>query len=625
MSQPFDRAAFNISFRIYAALAILAFSFFLLALRLWYLQIVRGEYFRQLSENNRIRTVFVSAPRGRVLDRNGEVLAKNRPAFNIELVTEDCPDVKGTVAHLEQILMLPAGSISTDDRHQRKRRPFEPKLLLRDVSRDTVALVVARKYELPGITVGVQPAREYVYHNLAAHSVGYIREVSKDQLSDPLYQKAMIGDLVGQFALEKRLEHWLQGVRGLQRLEVDAHGNRIGEFSFDAERQGHDVRLTIDRDVQAAAEEVLKDQRGAVVALQPYSGEVLALASTPGFDPNIFTGDVPDDIWRDLSAGKEKKLTNRAVQGAYPPGSTFKMIMGVAALAEGVITPQTSVYCPGHLFFGGRSFSCHKKSGHGNVNLYDAIVQSCDVFFYEVGQRLGVDRINDYATRFGLGELTGLDLVQENKGIVPSTEWKRTHFRREEDKKWYPGETLSVAIGQGATTATPLQMARAMAALVNGGNVMRPFIYSKITSQSGRVIEEIKPEVVRKLDVDASILKRIRDAMVGVVRDQRGTGHRAKLNDLPHIIVGGKTGTAQAIGKIIESAGGQFGDHAWFIAFAPSEKPEIALAVLVENGGHGGVVAAPVSRAVMEAYFKKRYPFAGTVANNSKVEAKQQG
>ncbi|MCB0339123.1 MAG: penicillin-binding protein 2, partial [Bdellovibrionales bacterium] len=311
--------------------------------------------------------------------------------------------------------------------------------------------------------------------------------------------------------------------------------------------------------------------------------------------------------WKDLVAGKDKKLNNRAVQGAYPPGSTFKIFMAVAALAEGVITPQQAISCPGYLSFAGRRYRCHKASGHGPVNLFSAMVQSCDVYFYTVGQRLGVDRIHQYATMFGLGERTGLDLVMEESGIIPSTEWKQRYFRKPEDKKWYPGETLSVAIGQGAVTVTPLQLARAVATLANGGNVLKPYIVSRIISNDGHLLDEFAPTVIRGIDVDPGILAKVRESLVGVVNDPRGTGKRARLDD-PEIIVAGKTGTAQVVSLGKESSHEHLQDHAWFVAYAPADDPEIVVSVLIENGGHGGVAAAPVAHDMFQAYFSGRKP-----------------
>ena len=359
------------------------------------------------------------------------------------------------------------------------------------------------------------------------------------------------------------------------------------------------MALTIDRQVQAAADAALDGKKGAIVAMDVRTGDILALSSAPRFDPNIFTGEISKDTWLDLVAGKDSKLTNRAVQGAFPPGSVFKIFVAIAGLSEQVVNPQEQVYCPGFLQFGKRAFRCHKHSGHGNVGLFNAIVESCDVYFYTLGQRLGVDRIHDYAALYGFGESTDFGLVEENPGLVPSTQWKQTYFKDPEDKKWYPGETLPVAIGQGAVSTTPLQVARGLAAVVNGGLLLKPRVVRSVVTLDGRVLEEhLQPEMARQIDIDPAVLAQVRKAMVGVVNDEHGTGRKAILPVESGIIVGGKTGTAQSTSKE-----GSTNDHAWFAGYAPADKPEIVVVALVEHGGHGGVAAAPLVRQVMQAYF----------------------
>lgn len=603
-----ERSPINTSLRGLVAFGIVSGCFFLIILRLWYLQIVRGDYFRVQSENNRIRTVFVPPPRGLILDRNGEIIVKNRPSFNIELVTEDSPDPKATVKQLAEITNLSFEDLWERVQNQRKRRRFEPKLILKDISRDLVAKVSAKRYELPGVIVNVVPARDYIYGDLAAHVLGYIREITGAQLERPSYAGYQMGDVVGQYGVEARWEKFLQGKRGMQAVVVDASGTRIGEASFEPEVAGHNLTLTIDLALQRAAETAMAGKKGAVVAMDANTGEILAMLSHPAFDPNMFAGEVSPEDWKDLTSGTEKKLNNRAVQGAYPPGSVFKVFMSAAALSEKIFSTKTTVTCPGFLPFGGRLFRCHKKEGHGTVAIHDALIMSCDVFYYTVGIRLGIDRIADYAKRFGLGEATGLELVDESTGVIPSTVWKKAHFKNPANQKWFPGETLSVAIGQGAVTTTPLQIARGTAAMVNGGNVLRPYLVKQIESSDGQFKDEgFEPLVLRNADVTPDVLETVKSAMLGVVNDPRGTGKRASLTKEFGINVGGKTGTAQVVA--LESHNNkQNGDHAWFTGYAPAEKPEIVVTALVENGGHGGVTAAPVVKEVMEAYFGKTHP-----------------
>jgi penicillin-binding protein 2 len=567
------------------------------------LQIVRGSFFRDRSENNRLRTIFIPSPRGVISDRNGEPLVRNRPSFNIELVVEDAPNVNQVVADLAAIVGEDPLVLRERLSSQNKRRRFEPKIMMRDVSRDLVAVVSSQRHRLPGVIVSVAPVRDYPFGGLAAHTLGYLREVSSDQLKVPAYQGYRAGDLVGQSGIEASLENYLRGERGAQAVIVNARGTKIGEAYFQPEIPGSDVRLTLDRNLQMIAEEALQGRPGSVVAIDAQNGDVLAMASSPAFNPSVFSGEIPKDVWADLVDPKQAKLSNRALQGAFPPGSVFKMFVAAAALSEGVTDSSEKTFCPGFLKFGKRSFRCHKHSGHGRTALYDALVQSCDVYFYTVGQRLGVDRIYSYAhDLFGFGEPVELEAFDESKGLVPSTQWKASYFRNPEDKKWYPGETLPVSIGQGAVLTTPMQLARAMAALVNGGRLIKPRIVSKVVANDGRILEERQnaPDVMRVLDIEPAILSEIRRGMIGVVEDKRGTGKRAALPESSGIRVGGKTGTAQVASR---ESGLDHEDHAWFAGFAPAENPRIVVVTLIENGGHGGEVAAPVTRKVMMKYF----------------------
>ncbi len=598
-----DRSSLNITFRIWVALGVSFFCLFVLILRLWYLQIIKGEYFRDRSENNRLRTIYLPSPRGLIFDRNGELLVRNRPSFNVDLVVEDSPDPKKTLEALAEIVGEDSQVLHERLSKQTKRRRFEPKLLLRDISRDMVGRISAQRHRLPGIIVSVVPTREYVHGDLASHVVGYIREINQDQLKSQTYRGYRMGDDVGHYGIESALERYLRGERGSQAVIVNAMGNKIGEAFFQPEIPGTNVTLTIDAKVQRTADKLLEGKKGAVVALDVQTGDIIAMSSGPRFDPNMFTSEISKEDWSDLMNSKEDKLSNRVVQGAYPPGSVFKIFVAAAALSEGVVTPSERMTCNGALQFGRRSFRCHKHSGHGSVDLFESIVQSCDVYFYTVGQRLGVDRIYHYAHDiFGFGEPTDLGLGEEAPGLIPSTKWKQTYFRNPEDKRWYPGETLPVAIGQGAVTTTPLQIARALAAVVNGGKLLKPRIVKQLVASDGRVIQQSseQPEVIGTLEIEPWILDQVKQAMVGVVDDRRGTGHRAALPKEKGISVGGKTGTAQVVSR---ESGSKRDDHAWFAGYAPADKPRVVVVAILENAGHGGAVAAPVVHDVMVSYF----------------------
>lgn len=607
-----ERTNLNLALRINVALIFIAASLIIILVRLWYLQVLNGDAYRVQSENNRLQTIFIPPPRGIITDRKGEVLVSNRPSFNIELISEDTPDEKATVKDLAELIGVSSTQLLNQLREQRRRRKFEPKLLLKDVNRDLVAKISAAKHRLPGITISVVPARNYINGALASHVLGYIREITQKQLESPNYSLYMSGDLVGQSGVESQFEKYLQGERGRQRVIVNATGTRVGELSSENEIVGNTLELTVDANLQRVADMLFEKMEGAVVALAPSTGEVLAMASSRRFDPNIFTRGLTPDEWKDIAAGE--RLNNKTIQGGYPPGSVFKIFMSIAALAENVISPSEKIFCPGFLTFAGRSYRCHKKSGHGYVDLKSALIQSCDVYYYTVGQRLGVDRINKWATTFGLGNITGLGFPEESQGLIPSSEWKRRYGRG--DTKWYAGETLSVSIGQGAVLTTPLQLAVGLSAVVNGGKVYQPQIVRSVTANDGRPISgDFQPKLVREIELDNEILSRVRDAMVGVVNDPRGTAHRAQLDKSLDILVGGKTGTAQVAG-LQHGTRGILNDHAWFVGYAPVEDPKIAVVAFVKNGGHGGAVAAPVVKEIMQAFFTGALPTPTPVATS---------
>jgi len=612
-----EKVTLNTTPRVVTALIALALVFFILALRMWYLQVVRGEYFAEKSENNRLKTVFIPPQRGEIHDREGRPLAQNRASFNIELVWEESPDPEATLSKLAEVLdRTPEEIQALMERDQRARRRYEPKIVMRDVSRDQVARVAAARPLLPGVAINYFPARSYLYGDLASHVIGYIREINADQLRSAQFAGSYrLGDLVGQYGLEGRWERLLQGKRGRQHVIVNARGVKIQDLpSFERARAGHNLALTLDFDVQRAADMALNGLRGAVVAMDPNTGEILAMSSSPRFDPNIFTGELSSEQWQELIAGRARPMSNRVVQGVYPPGSVFKIIMGIAGLAEGVITPRDTVNCPGFYSFGGRRYHCHRRQGHGSVDLRRSLVVSCDVYFYILGQRLGVDRIHDYAVRFGLGSPTGLELVQEQPGLIPSTQWKRRHFAGTEQERWFPGETLSVAIGQGATQSTPLQMAVAMAALVNGGKVLKPYLVKGVRSSDGAFVDDdFGPTVLKELDVNPGYLKVVQDSLKDVIHGTGGTGWRFRMPDKWNIQGGGKTGTSQVVALTRLTDDEFLNHHAWFVGYAPADKPEILVSVLIENGGHGGVAAAPVARQVTEAYFAKKLGLLPTV------------
>ncbi|MCC6220498.1 MAG: penicillin-binding protein 2 [Deltaproteobacteria bacterium] len=582
-------------FLVFGAVVCLAYSF--LGVRLWYLQGIQGSYYRDLSENNRTRTVRTVAQRGRFFDRDSRLLVGNRPAFDLALMMEDVTDVEKLLLRLAQITDRDVPQLRAALQDQRRDQPFEPKVIVSDISREELARVMVHRHELPGVIVRVTPSRMYPYQDYLSHQFGYVRQISKTQLfaMDDKWYKA--GDKIGQSGLEKQWERRLRGETGYLRLEVDAHGNRRQELGIVDAQAGSDIYLTIDLDLQMAAEEALEGQRGAVVAIDPRNGEILAMASSPSFDANVFSGEMSGDQWLRIAKDPTHPLNNRAIATTYAPGSTFKLIMGIAGLAEGAISSSSTYNCPGFYYFAGRRYHCHKRAGHGTVDLKKAITVSCDSFFYQLGQALGIDNIARYAKMFGLGNVTGVRIPGEKTGVVPSQEWKMENL----GERWYRGETLSVSIGQGFMSATPLQLANATAAISSFGKIYRPMIVSKIVNIQTGETEEFLPES-RDLPVDLKALSLIRNYAKSVVEDPSGTGKRAAV---PGIEVAGKTGTAQVVALGKEGDSEKYKDHALFVSFAPFDEPSIAMAVVVENGGHGGETAAPISKKVMEVYFRK--------------------
>jgi len=586
--------------RLAAAVTIVLVVFGLTTVRLWRLQISEGDRYRSLSEHNRIRLKRVRATRGVILDRDGEVLVDNRPSFDLVLVPEDAKDVPRTIEALTRLLGPEAGDLSAAVADARNRPPFEEIVLLRDLDWERTVKIETHQFELPGVSVQVGPRRTYPFGEMAAHLLGYVGQVNQRELESRSGYRP--GDLIGKTGAERQWEDYLRGIDGGQQVEVDALGRKLRVLSEVPETSGHNLVLTLDRDLQIVAEEALAGREGSVVAMDPRTGEILAMASRPAFDPNVFARGIRHDEWRALSEDQRHPLRSRAIQGTYPPGSTFKIVMAAAALEEGVITPFTRIGCGGGLRFGKRTFHCWRRGGHGSVDLHDALVHSCDVFFYQVGQRLGIDTISEYAKRFGLGVPTNVGIQHESGGTVPSRDWKEQRF----GEPWYPGETLSVAIGQGYMTSTPLQMANLTAAIANGGTLFRPRMVKRAEATDGTVAFSDESVVVGDLGFKKSTILQIRDALFGVVNARRGTGARAKIDEID---VGGKTGTSQVrrlSKKRVkpENIPRRYRDHAWFVAFAPVGAPEVVVAVLVEHAGEGGgKVAAPIARTVLAKYF----------------------
>jgi penicillin-binding protein 2 len=577
-------------------------AFLGLITRLVFLQIVEGERFTYLSENNRIRIKRVPGTRGMIFDREGQLLVDSRPSFDLIFVPEDSERPETTLKLLAGYLRRDPVELLKTFEENKNRAAFDELVLGRDVDWAAVVAVETHQLELPGVSLRARPRRNYSDGPMAAHVLGYLGEINQKQLKLLKDQGYVLGDEIGQYGLERRWEELLRGQSGGQQVEVDALGRRVRVLHEVTDVPGYTVHLTLDRQLQETAYEALKGKEGTIVALDVHSGAILALASTPAFDPNTFARGIKADEWSGLIKDQLRPLSNRATQGQYPPGSTFKIVMSIAGLEEGVIQPESFIQDPGFYSFGNRSFRDWKKGGHGAVNLHKAIVESCDTYFYQLGPKLGIDRIAKWANAFGLGEKTGIALDDERSGTIPSTEWKRKRYRQ----PWFPGETVSVAIGQGYVTVTPLQLANMMAAVANGGKLYRPYVVNKVESVDGATVREYGPEVIRTIELKPDTLKRVRAALADVVSAPHGTGAAARSQV---VSIAGKTGTAQ----VVEMKGGYVKteqlayfnrDHAWFVSYAPVENPQVAIAVLVEHGGHGGDAAAPMAKKVFEKFIE---------------------
>ena len=583
--------------------------FGLVILRLFVLQVLEGSRYRELSEENRIRVEVLTAPRGEIRDRKGRLLADCVPSFTVTLDPLDKAYVRNpslldsTLAALGPMLDVDTAVLRDKIRRERKIS-FLPVRLKRNVDIKSVAFVSEHRDRLPGVQVESEPLRRYPLGLMASHLLGYVGEISDKELADPAYADYLSGDLMGRMGIERRYEKLLRGQDGKRFVEVNALGRKgdfLGEKHPVLPTRGTNLTLTIDLDLQRAAEDAFEaGARGAVVAIDPRNGEVLALASKPNYDPNEFSTGITKERWSEMSGGGNYPLFNRAIQAAYPPGSTLKPFTALAGLEAGAITAGTyfAQSCTGEYRFGSRLFGCWKHDGHGSLAVHDAIVRSCDVYFYQLGLRIGLDRLAEYMAKLDLSGKTGIDLPQERRGLFPDEAWYDRHFGA---GRWSRGIILNIAIGQGEVTLTPVKLAQLASFIANGGTLWKPHLIRGVGSD--RTPRSATPEDSLRHDVAVSArsLSVVRAAMASVVSDPQGTGGQARVDSLT---IAGKTGTAQnPHGK----------DHALFICFAPVESPRIAIAVLVENAGHGSTAAAPIARKVLEVFFHPAMPESAAV------------
>ena len=571
----------------------------LLAIAYWFIQIVRGEYYFSLSENNRIRAVKITAPRGYVLDRNGSPLVENEPAYTLHLYRREARDLEGSIAFIVGLLHLDPAQVRSRIERGRRDPEFVPIAVAENLGIDEVAAVEARAIEHPEFAITVSQRRLYKHGGRRGARTGV--SVRGHARADQERGQRVSGRRLDRPEGHRRAyERLLAGANGERRVIVDSHGREVAEANRMEATPGQNLFLTLDVRLQDVAEQYFRDRVGSAVALDPETGEILALVSSPSYDPNWFMRRVTSVEWASLLDNPDRPLQNRAIQNMYSPGSVFKPFIAYGALAQSLVDPEMRVFCPGHAAFYGREFHCHKKGGHGWVNLRDAIKMSCDVYFYTLGQRLGIDRISEIATSFGFGQPTGVDLSSEKSGLVPSEEWARS----KRGSRWYPSETISVAIGQGPLLVTSMQMARALSGLLEGGRLPTPHLFYSSQDPRTRAQLRYKTEFRRGLEISPEKLAIVKNGMWAVVNEAGGTAYGSRVAGLE---IGGKTGTAQVVGRETNTRGAadptKLLDHAWFVGFGPVEHPSMVVVVFVENGGHGGLAAAPLAKALFETRF----------------------
>ncbi|MBU4389576.1 MAG: penicillin-binding protein 2 [Proteobacteria bacterium] len=593
-------------------------AFLVLIARLFYLQVIEGNELRRLSENNCIRLQNIDPSRGLIFDRNGKLLVDNRPSFDLNIILKDAKPVEHTIEMLSQYINVPATELMAKISRNKGISSYTPILLKQDIGRDALAAIEVHKYDLPGIVVSVKPRRHYIYKQSAAHLIGYLGEISSDELKSGKYSGYNAGDYIGKFGVEKTYESILRGNRGGRQVEVNAAGQVVRVLRTVDAVPGHNIYLSIDCLLQKKAEELLEGLAGAVIAMEPATGRILAMSSSPAFDQNAFVNGMSHEQWDSLVSNPFRPMENKAINAEYPPASTYKIVTAIAGLEEGIIDANTSFYCPGYYKCGDRVFRCWEKRGHDKVNVVKALAESCDVFFYQVGQKLGVDRLAWYARACGLGSATGVDLDHEAKGLIPTAAWKK----RRTGIGWQLGETLSVAIGQGYDLTTPLQMTTLISGIANGGTRYKPLILRKVETAEGEIVNENNSKVTGKLPVSQRTLEIVRKGLWEAVNKRKGTAWIAHVDDVD---ISGKTGTAQLVSRTGNDASSSIDKadkfnhlkpHAWFVAYAPSKEPKIAVVVIVEHGEHGSSAAAPIARELITTYL--------SIADELKISLSQQ-
>lgn len=608
-----QREIHNFRLRLGLSLGFVLLLLLMLLARFVYLQVIQQSHYQTLAENNRISIVPIAPSRGLILDRNGVVLAHNYSAYTLEITLNKVIDLKATIDELAKLVEIQPGDRKRFKRLLADNRKFESLPIRNRLTDDEVARFSAQRYRFPGVEIKARLFREYPYHEQISHLVGYIGRINESEIAqleeDETAANYRGSDYIGKTGIEQNYEGELHGKTGFQQVEVDAGGREVRVLSRTPPVSGNNLVLTIDAKLQGIAEQAFGNYRGALVAIDPSNGEVLAFVSKPGYDPNLFIDGIDEQSWNELNNSPDVPLNNRALRGQYSPGSTIKPFMALAGLHYNKRTPDYTISDPGYFSLPGsrHRYRDWKKDGHGSVDLFKSIVVSCDSYYYGLAIELGIDNIYSFFSEFGFGKKTGIDMEGEVSGLMPSQEWKQKRHKQ----KWYAGDTVSVGIGQGYNLVTPLQLAYATAILANDGVAYRPHLLKEVQSSRPSEKHTLETNLASNLNLNSEHLALVKSAMVAVT--QPG-GTAAKAGAGASYAFAGKTGTAQVIGikqgeKYIESKiQERYRDHAWFMAFAPSDQPKIALAVLVENGGHGSSTAAPIARKVLDYFLLGKIP-----------------
>ncbi len=615
--------------RIFVASLAVVLCFTLLASRLAYLQIARHEDLKEQAENNRTAIVPVVPNRGLILDRNGIVLATNYSAYTLELTPAKVPDLEQTIDALANVLDITPRDRKRFKKLMEESRNFESLPIRTRLTDEEVAKFAAQRFRFPGVEIKARLFRNYPYGELASHVIGYIGRVNQaekkamEDWPDEEQTNYKGTEYIGKLGVEQSFEAQLHGITGVDSVETSAAGRAMRKLASNPSTPGNTVKLSIDIKLQKMVEDLFGERRGALVALDPKTGEILAFVSKPTFDPNLFVEGIDSDSWQSLNESPDKPLLNRALRGSYPPGSTYKPFMALAALETGKRTPEQTINDPGFFMFGGHRFRDDKEGGHGSVNMYRSIVQSCDTYYYMLANDMGVDLMHEQMQRFGFGELTGIDIHGEVRGLLPSTGWKRRAYKKPEQQKWYAGETISLGIGQGYNNFTMLQLASATATLANNGVKMKPHLVKDVVDVVTRAPTTTLHQAMGVAIAKPANIAVVIAAMVGV--NIEGTSAQA-FKGAPYTS-GGKTGTAQVVQikanekYVASKLDERFRDHALFTAFAPAENPSIALALIVENAGFGAANSAPIARRVFDFWLKGQYPSDEDIAAVQKAQA----